>query len=45
LPKKIQQKFSQPYSVPLMIYFARRTLKDKNNPPLYCIILLPSRGL
>jgi len=28
LPKIIQQKYSQPYSVPLMIDFARCTLKD-----------------
>jgi len=28
--KKIQIKYSQPYSVPLMIYFARRTWKDKS---------------
>jgi len=27
LPKKIQQKYSQPQSVALKIYFARRTLK------------------
>jgi len=29
LPKTIQQKYSQPYSAPLMIDFARRTLKVK----------------
>jgi len=28
LPQKIK-KYSQPYSMPLMIHFARRTLKDK----------------
>jgi len=28
LLKKIQQKYSQHHSVPLMIDFARRTLKD-----------------
>jgi len=27
LPKKIQQKYSQPYSMPLIIDFARCTLK------------------
>jgi len=32
LPKKILQKYSQPYSVPLMIDFARRTLKDLKKP-------------
>jgi len=38
LAKKIQQKYSQLYSVPLMIYFARQIFKDKKRvsefPPL-----------
>jgi len=28
LPKEIQQKYSQPFSVPLMIDFAKLTFKD-----------------
>jgi len=38
LPKKIQQKYSQPNSVPTMIDFARRTLKKRLRQiqPLIC---------
>jgi len=37
LPKKIQQEYSQSYSVPLIIYFAKRTLKKRD---LVCEIFL-----
>jgi len=30
--KKILQKYSQPYNLSLMIYFARRSLKDLKKP-------------
>jgi len=41
LPKKFQQKYSQTYCVPFMIYFARRTLKDKKRHQLRVQPLAP----